>query len=115
MTEAVLSAPPPKTSRITAEIAGTRLEVLETGAQRLQTLLVLIDAAERSIRMLFYMFADDRAGEAVRDALARAAARGVDVDLLIDGFGSDVSAGFFDPLKKQGGKLCLFHPSYGRR
>ena len=115
MAEAVLSAPASETQRITAEIAGTRLEVLVTGAARLRALLALIDTAERSIRMLFYMFADDSAGKAVRDALTRAAMRGVAVDLLIDGFGSDVSAGFFDPLRKQGGKLCLFHPRYGRR
>lgn len=115
MTEAVLSAPASNTSRITAEIAGTRLEVLETGAERMRALLTLIDEAERSIRILFYMFSDDEAGTIVRDALIRAAKRSVTVSLLIDSFGSDVAPAFFEPLQRCGGRVCLFHPSYGRR
>jgi cardiolipin synthase len=115
MAEAVLSAPASKTSRIAAEIAGTRLEVLETGAERMRALLAWIDEAERSIRILFYMFSDDEAGSAVRDALIRAAGRGVTVSLLIDSFGSDVAPAFFEPLRRCGGQVCLFHPRYGRR
>jgi cardiolipin synthase len=115
MAEAVVSASPPETSRITAEIAGTRLQVLETGAERLRALLELINGAERSVRMLFYMFSGDQAGTTVRDALIRAAERGVTVSLLIDGFGSDVAPAFFEELQRCGGRVCLFHPSYGRR
>lgn len=115
MAEAVLSAPASKTSRITADVAGTRLEVLETGSERMRALLALVDEAERSIRLLFYMFSDDEAGMAVRDALVRAAKRGVTVSLLIDGFGSDVAPAFFEPLQRCGGQVCLFHPRYGRR
>lgn len=106
-------SPPPQ--RIAAEVAGTRLEVLESGADRLRTLLQLVGEAEHSIRMLFYMFSADAAGEAVRDALIAAAERGVSVHLLIDSFGSDVTTSFFAGLQERGGQLCLFHPSYGRR
>ena len=98
-----------------AVVAGTRLQLLETGTERLQTLLRLIDGAERSVRMLLYMFSPDVAGEAVRDAMVRAVRRGVEVKLVIDGFGSDVAPAFFAPLEDAGGQFCLFHASYGRR
>jgi cardiolipin synthase len=101
--------------RITADIAGTRLEILEGGAERLGSILELIDGAQSTIKLLFYMFNPDAAGEAVRDSLVRAARRGVSVQLLIDGFGSSVTPAFLQPLAAEGGRFILFHPSYGRR
>jgi cardiolipin synthase len=100
---------------ITAEIAGTRLTLLERGSERLHRLLGMIDGARSSVRLLFYMLDGDAAGEAVRDALVRAAERGCDVRLILDGFGSDIPPGFFDPLKEAGGSTCLFHPRLGVR
>ena len=69
--------PPVARPPITAEIAGNRLELIESGDARLRLLLELIGGARSSIKMLMYMFNADRAGEQVRDALAAAAARGV--------------------------------------
>lgn len=107
--------PPVARPPITAEIAGNRLELIESGDARLRLLLELIGGARSSIKMLMYMFNADRAGEQVRDALAAAAARGVVVELLIDGFGSAAPPDFFGSLDQAGGDHCLFHPSYGRR
>nr|WP_294171028.1 phosphatidylserine/phosphatidylglycerophosphate/cardiolipin synthase family protein [uncultured Sphingomonas sp.] len=115
MADAVPSTPALQASRIKAAIAGTRLEVLDTGADRLRTLLALIGGAQHSIRLLFYMFSGDEAGAAVRDALTEAAARGVAVKLVVDGFGSNVTPAFFEGLRDHGGEACLFHPRYGRR
>ena len=100
---------------ITAEIAGNRLELVETGQQRVRLLLDLIAGAKSSIKMLMYMFNPDRDGDAVRDALTDAARRGVDVKLLIDGFGSAATPEFFKQLAEAGGSHCVFNPSYGRR
>ena len=100
---------------IRAEIAGNSLEVIETGDARLRMLLELIGGAEQCIKMLMYMFNPDRVGELVRDALIDAARRGVEVRLLIDGFGSAAPADFFDGLSDAGGAECVFNPSYGRR
>jgi cardiolipin synthase len=100
---------------IQAEIAGNRLLVIESGEERLRTLLDLIGTAERSIKMLMYMFNPDRVGREVRDALIAAARRGVVVRLLIDGFGSAAPPSFFDALAEAGGRECVFNPSYGRR
>ncbi len=110
-----LPADPVPKPPITAEIAGSRLELIESGEARLRVLLALIAGAEQSIKMLMYMFSADRVGEAVRDALVEAARRGVEVRVLIDGFGSDAPTDFFTPLDQAGGEQCVFNPSYGRR
>jgi cardiolipin synthase len=102
-------------SGISAEIAGNRLEVIETGEGRLRAILDLIAGAEHSLKLLFYMFNPDEVGERVRDALVEAARRGVKVKLLIDGFGSAAAPSFFTVLDDCGGEHCVFNPTYGRR
>jgi len=100
---------------VSAEIAGTRLTLIEHGPDRLRLLLRMIDGAQRSVRLLFYMMDGDAAGEAVRDALVRAARRGCDVRVVLDGFGSSLPNGFLQPLEGAGGSSCLFHPTFGVR
>jgi cardiolipin synthase len=101
---------------IRSTIEGNRLEVIESGQERMAALLDLIGGARTSVRLLFYIFKMDGSGERVRDALAEAVARGVKVQILLDGFGSGgVPPSFFSNLAEAGGSLCLFHPSYGRR
>jgi cardiolipin synthase len=109
------ATPPAAPTPITAEIAGNRLELIESGVERFNMLLQLIAGAEKSIRMLMYMFNPDKDGDAVRDALTEAAARGVEVKLLIDGFGSAATSNFFADLGKAGGEHCVFNPTWGRR
>ena len=100
---------------IRAEIAGNMLEVIESGEARLKALIALIDGARASLKLLMYMFDDDKCGERVRDAMVQAALRGVKVDVLVDGFGSRIKSDFFKPIDDAGGKHCLFHPTFGRR
>ena len=54
---------------IRAEVAGNRLEVIETGEGRLRALLELIAGAQHNFKMLMYMFNPDHAGGVVHDAL----------------------------------------------
>src|SRR5207244_5824784 len=100
---------------IIADVAGNRLEVIETGEGRLRAILDLIAGAQQSVKILMYMFNPDAAGTRVRDALVEAALRGVEVKLLIDGFGSAAGPGFFTGLEEGGGRICVFNPAYGRR
>lgn len=100
---------------IRAEIAGNTLELIESGRARLTLLLQLIGEAQHSIRILMYMFNADHAGERVRDALIAAAERGVEVKLLVDGFGSGAPPEFFKAIDEAGGKHCVFNPSFDRR
>jgi cardiolipin synthase len=105
-----------RVDRIVATVDGNRLEMLETGAERLDAILRLINEAKESLRLIFYIFAEDEAGTTVRDALVAAARRGVQVRLLLDGYGSSgADSSFFQPISDEGGDFCLFLPSYGRR
>lgn len=102
--------------RPTFTVAGNRLRLLDTGPRRLDALLALIEGARRSLRIVYYIYADDASGQRVNAALARAAARGVSVALIVDGFGSDdASADFFAPLRAAGADVCRFLPRFGRR
>ena len=97
------------------EIEGNRLTLLTEGPERLDALLCLIDGAERSVRLLYYMYRDDHSGELVAAAIRRALERGVSVSLLVDGFGAYVRDQYFEPLIDQGLAFCRFHPTFGRR
>lgn len=97
-------------------VAGNRLVPLTNGRERLDALLGLIDGAEGSLRLLYYIFLDDATGRRVRDALIAALGRGVAVTLIVDGFGSDdADAAFFRPLDAAGATFCRFLPRLGRR
>jgi cardiolipin synthase len=106
----------PHSAQPTIEVAGNRLDLLPDGPERLDALLALIDGAGKSLRLLFYMFKADEAGQRVRDALLAARTRGVEVSVLIDGFGSeDAPESFFKPLLEGGCRFCRFEPRWGRR
>lgn len=86
------------------------------GADRLARLLAMLDSARSSIRMCFYIFADDDCGRAVLAALMAARARGVEVALLIDSFGSKgTSDAMFAPLRHAGCRYCCFSPRWSAR
>ena len=107
---------PPAAGAIRAVVEGNRLELIESGAARLDELLTIIAKAEESIRLIFYIFDSDGSGRRVRDALVEAASRGVRVRLLVDGFGcSTAEPDFFEPIKAAGGDFCVFNPRYGAR
>lgn len=96
-------------------VAGNRLTLLADGPERLDALLELIEGAKQSLRFLYYMFMDDSSGTRVRDALIEAAGRGVEVSLLVDGFGSTANRDFFRPLTEARIAFCQFSPKFGRR
>lgn len=66
---------------------GNRVSLLECGRQFFPALIRAIDAARTEVHLETYIFARDPSGEAVAAALGRAAARGVAVRLVVDGFG----------------------------
>lgn len=97
-------------------IDGTRLTLLTEGPERLDALIALIDDAQCSVRLLYYIYTADRTGTLVRDALIRAVDRGIRVSLLIDGFGSSrTHESYFRELYERGARVCRFNPSWGRR
>lgn len=96
-------------------VDGNRLTLLTEGPERLAVLIALIDGARQSLRLLYYIYRGDKSGGLVRDAIDRALDRGVDVALLVDGFGLAAPEGYFAPLVAKGLRFCSFHPTFGRR
>lgn len=70
------------------QVAGNQLTLLQNGTAFFPQLCADIDAAQHSIYLETYIFAADGTGRMVAAALQRAAARGVVVRVLLDGFGS---------------------------
>jgi len=95
-------------------VAGHQLHLVHAPNDRLDAVLRLIAVAEHSIQMFFYMFANDSVGRDVRTALVEAAHRGVQVQLIIDSFGSAaISDRFFDELTDAGGRYHCFSTRKG--
>ena len=107
MTEAC--APVDLSERLTADVAGHRLELIFDGSERLVRLLDLINGAAHSIEIIMYIFEGDAAGKPILDALLVAAKRGVRVRAVIDSFGSgDTPYCLFEPLRAAGGSVTFF-------
>lgn len=67
--------------------AGNAITILSNGDDAYPRMTAAIDAARRSVALSSYIFRADAIGNVFIDALIRAAMRGVDVRVLIDGFG----------------------------
>jgi cardiolipin synthase len=101
--------------RFTVTAQGHSFTFYPRGADRLAALIELIGAARETLAVFYYMFDSDGSGIKVRDALVAAAARGVKVDLIVDDFGNDAGAAFFEPLIEAGGSFATFSPKWGTR
>jgi len=91
------------------------LHFYPAGPDRLEALIELIDSAQTTLNLCFYIFAEDRSSTRVRDALIVAAERGVAVKLIIDGFGAAARDAFFQPLTAAGGTCYRFSPHWSLR
>jgi cardiolipin synthase A/B len=95
--------------------AGHAFTFYPHGQDRLAALNGLIATARESLKVFYYLFDSDTSGTIVRDALVAAARRGVDVHLIVDDFGNDAGAAFFEPLVEAGGSFAIFSPKWGTR
>ncbi len=69
-------------------VGGNHIELLQGGDALFPRMHAAIDAATREVFLATYIFHDDAAATALADTLKRAAARGVAVHVVVDGFGS---------------------------
>lgn len=90
---------------------GNRVRLLVTGDEYFPALLAAIEDARISIHLETYIYAEDNIGRRVTFALASAAARGVQVRVLIDGFGGgDYARRLVTGLGAQGAEVRIFRP-----
>ena len=96
-------------------LPGNRLTLLDSGREYFPALLAAIAAAEREIYLETYIFAADAVGEAVCAALCAAAARGVVVNVTVDGFGARNFPVDFQPrFAAAGVRALIYRPELGR-
>jgi len=69
-------------------LPGNRITLLKNGAEYFPALEAAFDAAREHVHLETYIYRDDASGRRIAEALMRAARRGVNTHLLIDGFGS---------------------------
>lgn len=98
-----------------AEAQGLSFTFYPAGADRKAALLEIIEGARESLKIAFYIFARDKVGSEVRDALVAAARRGVAVTVIVDGFGAEANEEFFADLTAAGGTFITFMAKFTRR
>jgi cardiolipin synthase len=82
-----------------------------TGREIFPAMLHALHAAQKSIRLETYIFADGKLGRQILDALVAAAQRGVRVRVLVDAAGSwFLPNNFFAPLVAAGAEVRRFNP-----
>jgi cardiolipin synthase len=92
-------------------VPGNRLRLLQNGAEFFPALIAAIDAAHTEVHLETYLVNADPSAAAVRDALVRAAQRGVQVRVLIDGVGSrELPGDWLGTLKMAGGRVLVYRP-----
>ncbi len=85
-------------------------ELILKGVHKYKALLSDIAAAEKHISMEYYIWANDKIGTRIRDALVVRAKAGVKVRLHLDGVGSGAAGKrFWRPLVSAGGHVVHFN------
>ncbi|MET0442011.1 MAG: cardiolipin synthase ClsB [Casimicrobiaceae bacterium] len=67
---------------------GNAIDLLRSGREFFPSLIAAVDAAQREVWIETYIFADDAVGKQIAEVLVRAAGRGVEVRVLVDGWGA---------------------------
>lgn len=104
------SRPPLDNFKVTPE-PGNRFAFLPNGEVAFRELVRQIEEAQESIHIMTYILGNDETGRAIVDLLAKRAAEGVEVYLLLDAFGCLFTRRrFVDPIRKAGGRVVGFMP-----
>ena len=91
---------------------GNAIDLLRSGGEYFPALCAAIDAAAREVWLETYIFAADEAGSRVATALVAAAQRGVEVRVLVDGWGAKhyLTAALERRLRDGGVRLMKYRP-----
>ncbi len=93
-----------------------QVQLVRGGHDYFQVLFRMVEEAKFSIHLQIYIFENDETGIAVADALMKAAKRGVQVYLLLDGYASQhLPDEFIATLKANGVQFRWFEPVFRSR
>ena len=91
---------------------GNRVRLLENGEEFFPAVFDAIRSARREVILETFIVFEDKVGRELHAVLLEAARRGVQVDVMVDGFGSaDLSPEFVTELSQAGVRLRTFDPS----
>ena len=92
-------------------IPGNQVTLLQNGEAYFPALEAAFDRATQEIYLETYIYENDATGQRIAEALKRAALRGVNVHVLIDGYGSqDLPRSMLDRLRADGVKAIVYRP-----
>jgi cardiolipin synthase A/B len=92
-------------------IEGNQIKLLRNGAEYFPALEASIDGAVDEVYLQTYIYAADATGVRIGNALMRAAQRGVEVNVLLDGFGSkDLPKPYIQELEQAGVQVMFYRP-----
>lgn len=93
-------------------VPGNRVELLENGEAFFPRVFEAIAAAREEVLIETFILFEDKVGLALHEVLVAAARRGVQVHLLVDGYGSpDLSPSFVGALREAGVAFRVYDPS----
>lgn len=96
---------------MTQFLEDNRITLMRCGAEYFPALEEAIDHARHEIYIQTYIYEDDETGTRIGEALKRAAANGVKVCLLLDGFGSlNLSKQYVKELREAQVKVIFYRP-----
>jgi len=91
--------------------AGNQITLLRNGTEYFPALEAAIEAAQYEIYLQTYIYELDATGLRIGDALQRAASRGVQVCLLLDGYGcKDLPKTYVQALEYAGVEVLIYRP-----
>lgn len=90
---------------------GNRYTLLENGEAYFPAVRRAIDSATHEVLVETFILFDDKVGQALQQTLIAAARRGVSVDVLVDGYGSDeLTDEFIGAMTESGVRFHIFDP-----
>lgn len=93
-------------------IKGNKFTLLENGEEYFPRLFAAIEAAKQEVMIETFILYEDKVGKELKAVLLAAAARGVQIDLTVDGFGShELSDEFITSLTEAGIRVHVFDPA----
>ncbi len=96
--------------------SGNRVHLLHDGPETFDAMNALIDGAAESVALESYIFRSDEVGMRFATALKAAAARGVNVRVIVDGVGArGIGRAFLGDARRHGVDIRVFNPPGLRR
>lgn len=98
-------------------VSGNQIVLLQNGEAYFPAIERAFENAKKEIYLETYIFEYDETGKRIAEALKRAARRGIEVHVLVDGFGSkNLTQSAIEDMRAAGVKLLKFRPkiSHGR-